>query len=317
MTDSLTKIASKSLGDSTSYAVYTEQFDPSLLNPMPRSVARDLHGITGTEFKGHDVWTCHESTFLLDNGLPIAGTLKFLYSSESELMIESKSMKLYLNSFDMCRMGDTVNKAVVAYEEQITNDLKKALKTDVRVKFFTADDYANAGRVDLLKGSKDLMATYTQDFGFDNWSYKAFLEKMVIDDYSGERNHIEAVETGTVQQHSYYTNILRSRCRHTKQKDTGTALINYRSSKLISPPSILKQIISLREVNEFHEFCAEKLFVEIYKHLNPGDALTVTLLYSRRGSLDINPTRTIGYGVGWEYGHFLDPGMIVTKTQGQ
>jgi 7-cyano-7-deazaguanine reductase len=109
---------------------------------------------------------------------------------------------------------------------------------------------------------------------------------------------------------------LRSRCRHTKQKDTGTALIGYSSTKLIAPPSLLKQIVSLREVNEFHEFCAEKLFCEIAKHLNPNDPLNVHLLYARRGSLDINPVRFRG-PQSFDMRKLVASNYIVRKAQGQ
>ena len=95
--NNLNDIASKSLGSSASYAVYTDKHDASLLNPMPRNLARDGWAIKGDEFVGYDTWHCHESTFLLNNGLPIAGTLKIVCPADSEFMVESKSAKLYLN----------------------------------------------------------------------------------------------------------------------------------------------------------------------------------------------------------------------------
>jgi 7-cyano-7-deazaguanine reductase len=317
MTDKLTDIAKKTLGDSTSYAVYTDKFDPSLLNPMPRSIAREGHGIMGIEFKGFDVWHCHEATFLLDNGLPVAGTLKFVYDAESEYMIESKSMKLYLNSFDMCKMGKTAREAILNYETQVKSDLEKVLGTQVSARFYSSYDYKSAHTINLFHEYEDLSACSGAEF-FDGVSSirQEFLENMVIDDYEGKKSHLEVVEIGRGAQHKYFSNILRSRCRHTKQKDTGTALIAYSSTKLIAPPSLLKQIVSLREVNEFHEFCAEKLFCEIAKNLNPTDPLNVTLLYARRGSLDINPVRFRG-SQSHDMNHFVNPGILSYKAQGQ
>lgn len=318
MTDKLAEIAKKSLGDSTSYAVFTDKFDASLLNPMPRDIARKGHGIRGDEFKGFDLWTCHEATFLLDNGLPVAGTLRFVYPSSSEFMVESKSAKLYLNSFDMCRMGPTYATAIENYENQVKTDLQKTLKTEVKVKFFSAGAYANATPLKLLEDHKNLISEGTWDsvYAFPGAITTEHLQGMTFDDYKSERNHIEAIETGGIQKHAYFTNTLRSRCRHTKQKDTGLAAISYSSTKLISAPSILKQIISLREVNEFHEFCAEKLFVEINKHLNSNDHLNVTLLYSRRGSLDINPIRYKGH-IPFSVQRAFDVGYLIEKAQGQ
>ena len=279
----ITDIASKTLGSSASYAIYTEQFDPTLLNPMPRILARQDHGITGEEFVGYDTWHCHEATFLLDNGYPIAGTIKYTYPSNSEFMVESKSAKLYMNSFDMCKMGKTVKEAITNYEQQITKDLTAVIGKDVSVRFFAS----GADKTSLFPFTdyKDLY-----------WELIDVAGDIEITDYSSQKNHLtfkkihpednEPVNT------KHFTNALRSRCRHTKQKDTGAAYINIvtKDGYIVDEASLFRQIVSLREVNEFHEFCAEKLFNSIMEHPEVTDCC-VSLLYSRRGSLDINPTR--------------------------
>ena len=290
MSTNLTDIASKTLSSSASYAVYTEKFDPTLLNPMPRKLARDGWGIKGREFVGFDTWHCHEATFLLDNGAPIAGTLKYTYSSDSEFMVESKSAKLYLNTFDMCKMGSTVENAITNYENQVRNDLKEALKTDVEVKFFKSGEDENG--IFPMTGYIDLQTFLGTD-----------LNHMIIEDYDAKENHLQfekvkfspygysATGNKALFKNKFFTNALRSRCRHTKQKDTGAAYISINTLDcVIKPETLFKQIVSLREVNEFHEFCAEKLYTEIMKHPEV-ESCCVTLLYSRRGSLDINPTR--------------------------
>ena len=139
----LADIASKTLGSSASYAVHTDKFDPSLINPMPRAEARESWGIDPKSFVGFDTWHCHEATFLTDTGIPIAGTLKMVYSANSEFMIESKSAKLYLNTFDMCKMGKTKKKAIANYEKQISSDISAALKTKVKVKFFGSGSHTS------------------------------------------------------------------------------------------------------------------------------------------------------------------------------
>lgn len=276
----MNEIAARSLGSSTSYAIYTDKFDPSLLNPMPRKLAREHWGITGEEFVGVDVWHCHEATFLLDNGCPVAGTLKFVYGAETEFMIESKSAKLYLNSFDMCKMGPTFKEAIVNYELQIAEDLSQTVGGRVDVKFFSSIDYAIHQPVNIIGGVNDLYMLIRPEI----------LERMHFDDYTAQGSYIEMDPNMKILR--AYTNALRSRCRHTKQKDTGAALIYHRSNfAAIEPSSLLRQIVSLREVNEFHEFCAEKLFTEIAKKAQKDDDICVALLYSRRGSLDINPVR--------------------------
>jgi len=313
-TTNLNDIASKSLGSDASYAVYTDRHDASLLNPMPRKLAREGWKIKGDEFVGYDTWHCHESTFLLNNGAPIAGTLKYVYSSDSKYMVESKSAKLYLNTFDMCKMGQSVDAAIHNYEQQVKNDLEKALETEVDVKFFKSGDdelgiFPMANYIDL------------QTF------LGKEIEELEITDYNAEHNHLEfekvnylgygysTKDNKALYANKFFTNALRSRCRHTKQKDTGAAYISINTKNcLLQPMSLFKQIVSLREVNEFHEFCAEKLYTEIMKHPEV-DSCLVTLLYSRRGSLDINPTRGTRYDMLPQY--LTDVKYYTAKAMGQ
>jgi len=304
-TTNLNDIASKSLGSSASYAIYTDRHDASLLNPMPRKLAREGWGIKGDEFVGYDTWHCHESTFLLNNGAPIAGTLKYVYSSDSKYMVESKSAKLYLNTFDMCKMGQSVDTAIHNYELQVKTDLEKALETEVEVKFFKSGE--DESGIFPMSNYLDLQTFLGKD-----------IEDLEITDYNAEHNHLEfekvnysgvgysVKDSKALYANRFFTNALRSRCRHTKQKDTGAAYISINTlDSVIKPCSLYKQIVSLREVNEFHEFCAEKLYTEIMK-CPEVDSCAVTLLYSRRGSLDINPCRATSFDM-------LPPALYNTK----
>jgi len=313
-TTNLNDIASKSLGSDASYAVYTDRHDASLLNPMPRKLAREGWKIKGDEFVGYDTWHCHESTFLLNNSAPIAGTLKYIYSSDSKYMVESKSAKLYLNTFDMCKMGQSVDAAIHNYEQQVKNDLEKALETEVDVKFFKSGDdelgiFPMANYIDL------------QTF------LGKEIEELEITDYNAEHNHLEfekvnylgygysTKDNKALYANKFFTNALRSRCRHTKQKDTGAAYISINTlDSVLKPSSLFKQIISLREVNEFHEFCAEKLYTEIMK-CPEVESCAVTLLYSRRGSLDINPTRATSFDMLPPV--LINPKYYTKKAMGQ
>ena len=299
----MSEIAAKTLGDSTSYAVFTDQFDPSLLNPMPRLLAREQWGITGREFIGCDVWHCHEATFLLDNGYPVAGTLKFVYQSDSEYMVESKSAKLYLNSFDMCRLGPTLDIAIAAYEANVKRDLENIIQSRVDVKFHHSVDFTMSSQPDPLRGYEDVHVLCPN------------LQNETFTDYFGNEHHV-ALKNGHGATR-FYTNALRSRCRHTKQKDTGLAAIYHdgQHGRTIDETSVFKQIVGLREVNEFHEFCAEKLFVEIKRVIHPQDELLVMLLYSRRGSLDINPVRATSFGALPK--DLVNANILTEKVQGQ
>lgn len=314
MNTNLNDIASKSLGSSASYAVYTDNFDPSLLNPMPRKLAREGWGIKGGEFVGYDTWHCHEATFILNNGAPIAGTLKYTYSSDSEFMVESKSAKLYLNSFDMCKMGQTIDTAIQNYETQVKIDLENILKTEVDVKFFKSGD--DEMGIFPMSGYIDLQTFLGKD-----------IETLEITDYNAEQNHLEfdkanysgysySVQNGkALYANKFFTNALRSRCRHTKQKDTGAAYVSINTlNSVLKPESLFKQIVSLREVNEFHEFCAEKLYTEIMK-CPEVESCAVTLLYSRRGSLDINPCRATSFNMLPPV--LINPKYYTKKAMGQ
>jgi 7-cyano-7-deazaguanine reductase len=271
---------------------------------MPRELARDNWHITGNEFVGFDVWHCYESSFLTNSGCPVAGTLKFVYSSSTPFMVESKSMKLYLNSFDMCKMGTTAVEAGVNYANQVAKDLSACVGGKVDVKFYSSREFAYTDKVDLLDTFIDI-AELIPDLGEQEFK-----------DYNGTLSHITMSAGAGKQRIS--TNALRSRCRHTKQKDTGLAMIEHSSAHhQIDPLSMFKQIVSLREVNEFHEFCAEKLFVELQKVSNPEDRMVVTLLYSRRGSLDINPIRATNHESLKDYAALIDVNQLTKKVQGQ
>jgi len=300
----MSEAAAKSLGSANSYAVYTDQFDPSQLNPMPRALARGDWGIKGDEFVGYDTWHCHEATFLLNNGLPIAGTLKIVCPASSEFMVESKSFKLYLNTFDMCKMGDKIHEAIENYENQVAKDISECIQAEAKVSFFKEGDQKlyeeNPG-----EGYYDL---------FQLIGSKA-LQEMQIDDYSGKENHFKIIPAQTADEVSVMTGILRSRCRHTKQKDTGAAYFYITTKKgRVDLEGLLKEVIALREVNEFHEFCSEKLFKAITANPEVEDCV-VMLLYSRRGSLDINPVRATKEELIPRA--LIDTGYYTTKAMGQ
>lgn len=299
--DTINDEAKKYLGQSGSYAVYTDRFDETLLVRMTREKARKDWDITGKEFVGCDVWHCHESTFLTANGLPVAGTLKFSYSSSSTYMVESKSMKLYLNSFDMWKSYyPSIDGAIEQYEFLVRNHLTHLLETEVTVKFHKQGEKS----VNPVEGYQDLYEILTE------------VEKLKVDDYNTGKNHLVFVkEEGMTQDVKVFTNVLRSRCRHTKQKDTGTAFFHIvTTSGIVDLETLLLQVISLREQNEFHEFCAEKLYCDITRLPGIVDC-TVMLLYARRGSLDINPVRSSSWSSIPK--ELSDVNFLTTKTQGQ
>jgi 7-cyano-7-deazaguanine reductase len=300
----MSEVAAKTLGSANSYAVYTDTFDPSQLNPMPRALARGDWGIKGDEFVGYDTWHCHEATFLLNNGLPMAGTLKIVCPASSEFMVESKSFKLYLNTFDMCKMGDTIPQAIENYEKQVAKDISACIGAEVKVAFF------RQGEEKMYEG--DPGAFYLDMLRLIG---NKGLEAMEVTDYDGKESHFKVTPGESGEDLFVMTNLLRSRCRHTKQKDTGAAYFRIVTKKgTVDLQSLLKEVIALREVNEFHEFCSEKLFKSITNHPDVEDCV-VMLLYARRGSLDINPVRASKeYLIPKE---LIDTGFYTKKAMGQ
>lgn len=295
------KLASKHLGSKGSYDVQTEHYDSSLLVSLPRAEARKDWGITGQEFYGFDVWHCYESTFLLNNGMPLAGTLKIVYPSYSECIVESKSFKLYLNSFDMCKMGKSLSFATMNYEKCIREDLEKLLGVDVSIKFHgysTREEVVVNPLFDYEPLEKMIIPTIDQLAKFS--------------DYRSEDKYEIFTKSTNLYTEKVKTNTLRSRCRHTGQKDTGTFFGYYEGMYRMLYNEMLRKVVSLRMLEEFHEFCCEKLFVDT---VMKDSKVMIALLYSRRGSLDITPIRATSL-------HLIpvpliDVNILTKKTMGQ
>lgn len=292
MTQNIDQIAAKSLGDSTSYAVYTTEYDVSLLNAMPRNTTRAEQSYVASEF-GVDVWHCYEATFLNPQGRPVSGILKIVYDSNSPYMVESKSIKLFLNSFDMCKLQSSDE-----YVDIIKSELSKLLETDVKVAFSTHVSFP-----DVLR-----------DIGVNLDDIEISDEPFV---YDGDYQLTKKVKSdGDLS--TFVCRSLRSRCRHTKQKDTGTVVIETFGDVTVDQEELLRLIVSLREKNEFHEFCADMLYTELTQFLGEGVEVSVSMFYTRRGSLDINPLRmTSGFTSSVFVTDYSNPDLCVRIASNQ
>jgi 7-cyano-7-deazaguanine reductase len=174
-------------------------------------------------------------------------------------------------------MGDTVKEAIDNYEEQVKLDIETVLRCgSVEIKFFNEGDLYQ----------KQFPGEY-----YDRIENRIDVNSIQISDYHVNKNLLK-VERSDVNSIDLYTNTLRSRCRHTKQKDTGSAYISmkFKQGYCINIESLYKYIVSYRMENEFHEFCAEQIYTDLM-NLENVEGVSVMLLYSRRGSLDINPIR--------------------------
>ena len=136
--EAVKEIASKHLGKVGGDG-YSDQYNPELLVKIPRTLNREGYGLTGNEFKGVDVWNAYEVSAITTKGQPVAGLLKIVCPSNSEFHVESKSIKLYLNSFNMTEIGSTAADCISGIEARVKRDLDELLDTDTTVSFYASD----------------------------------------------------------------------------------------------------------------------------------------------------------------------------------
>ena len=254
---------------------YPTCYDPAILTPLSRVPNREQYAITSPEslFLGYDTWHAYEAGFLTCRGLPVTGILKIVYPSSSPFLIESKSLKLYLNSYNMTMLGESTQEGEACFVQKVQNDLTQALHTPVDVHFFKS-------------GTK----TYLSDF--DNYTIIEAESEVRNSRFTEYRENpgllTEAVQPGkeiTVGSH-----LLRSNCKVTGQPDWGSVYIRLKAKQLPTSVSLLKYIVSLRHENHFHEEICEILFKRLWDTFSP-EILSVSCLYTRRGGIDICPSR--------------------------
>ena len=267
-------------GDGSAVKPYItpDEVDAGLLVSVPRHLNRTGYGIDedALPFVGIDAWNSYEFSTLQKNGFPISGWLKFTYSSDTPNIVESKSVKLYLNSYNMARLI-LGKEDLHEIEAQIERDLSKAVGGDVGV-------YIAVGDVDTVKPLKgDFMA-------LEEYCNVA---KMSFDQYN-ESSDILKVVPSIGRYERWRSHSLRSNCRVTNQPDWGDVYIHIKGEKAVTPESLLQYIVSMRKENHFHEEIAECIYKRLYDLLDPEELL-VTCLYTRRGGIDINPTRASNY----------------------
>ena len=250
---------------------YSNQYDASLLQGVPRSLNRDDLALDAEKlpFYGEDVWYGYEVSWLNNKGKPVVAVAEFTFPCDSENLIESKSFKLYLNSFNQTKFAD--KQTVI---ELLTRDLSQVAKADVKINLSPVDDcpalainHQHATCIDEL------------DVEITDYDYSPSL--LANDTDSSEVSKT----TETLVSH-----LLKSNCLITNQPDWASVYISY-TGKPIAHEALLKYLISFREHNEFHEQCVERIFCDIKKHCDV-EVLSVFARYTRRGGLDINPYRS-------------------------
>lgn len=252
------------LGKSTDYV---DTYTPSLLFPIARKLNRDALGVSedNLPFKGQDIWTGYELSWLNSKGKPMVAVATFVFPCQSSHIIESKSFKLYLNSFNQTRFA-----SIEEVHQALTRDLSATVNANVNVTLYRADDH-NCLPFSALPGE------CIDDLDIEISSYD-------IDATSLCHSHDEKVSE------TLHSHLLKSNCLITSQPDWASVIIRY-TGQAISHEALLKYLISFRTHNEFHEQCVERIYCDLMQHLNI-DELEVYARYTRRGGLDINPYRS-------------------------
>jgi len=294
--EEVVEIASKHLG-TVGGAGYKDTYAPDLLVKIPRSLNREGYGLTGEEFVGVDTWNCYEVSAITTKGQPVAGLLKIVCPSNSENHVESKSIKLYLNSFNMTKIGDNAADCITGIEARVKRDLDELLETTTTVSFYASDF-----ETEPLSFSDEYidLSEATDLDKIDFTAFKSDSSQLAVADKDPEVNELKL-----------RSNLLRSNCRVTNQPDWGDVFIYMKGSELPSADSLAKYIVSHRTVSHYHEEICEMIFAHLTDRFKP-EQLMVSCLYTRRGGLDINPIRATHSSLIPQF--FTDPEFTIRKT---
>jgi 7-cyano-7-deazaguanine reductase len=253
---------------------------------MPRVDARRTLGLASLPslakaagdlpFQGFDLWNAYELSWLNAKGLPKVALLRLKVPCTSPYIIESKSFKLYLNSFNQTRF-ETVHHVF----DHLRRDLAQASGSELELELVGPDQFSNENIVEFAGVDLDKLDVEIDCYQPDAAILK--LKQAALD------NGHQLTGEGSSVSEKVFSRLLKSNCPVTDQPDWACIEIEYTGSA-IDHTSLLKYIVSYRMHNGFHEHCVEKIFVDILKQCAPS-SLSVYARYTRRGGLDINPWR--------------------------
>ncbi|GKT13797.1 NADPH-dependent 7-cyano-7-deazaguanine reductase QueF [Acidovorax sp. SUPP2522] len=254
-------------------SAYADQYDAALLFPIPRAGKRAEIGIGDTPpFFGADLWTAFELSWLNPRGKPQVAIAHVTVPCETPNIVESKSFKLYLNSFNNTRFTDAA-------------EVQARIRADVSEAVWRGAPHAGTVGVKLLQLElfdrepvQELDGLLLDRLDVECTQYTPAPELL-------SANHAETPVTEALTSH-----LLKSNCLVTGQPDWGSVRIHY-SGPQIDQAGLLQYLVSFRNHNEFHEQCVERIFMDVWTRCKPIK-LSVYARYTRRGGLDINPLRT-------------------------
>ena len=253
------------LGKTTAYR---DTYDATLLQGVPRSLNRDPLGLSADNlpFHGADIWTLYELSWLNANGLPQVAVGHVELDHASVNLVESKSFKLYLNSFNQTRFTSWQD-----VQQTLQRDLSACAQGEVSVALY---------RLDEVEGQP---IAHFHGTCIDE-------QDIVIDNYQFSTDYLQGAAGDKRVEETLVSHLLKSNCLITHQPDWGSVQIQYRGPQ-IDREKLLRYLVSFRHHNEFHEQCVERIFNDILRFCQP-ETLSVYARYTRRGGLDINPWRT-------------------------
>lgn len=279
------------LGKSTAYA---STYAPELLFPIPRQGKRDELGLhaDALPFVGEDLWNAYEISWLNPRGKPVVAVGTLRVPADSPRLIESKSLKLYLNSLNQTAFADPA--AVAA---TLSRDLSAAAGAPVRVELAALGEQPPAS-VGYPQG------VLLDDLDIDCSDYQPAPQLLTTVDAENRQKPAgaspgAATEDPAIVEETLYSHLLKSNCLVTGQPDWAMVVIRYRG-RAIDRASLLRYLVSFRNHNEFHEQCVERIFCDLWQRCAP-EALAVHARYTRRGGLDINPFRSSGTPTAPDY----------------
>lgn len=250
---------------------YESEYNPELLQGVPRSLSRDTLSLTSSAlpFEGIDTWTGYELSWLNAKGKPQVAILECMVPISSMNLIESKSFKLYLNSFNQTKFDNSDD-----VKQVLVKDLSACAGEQVEVNLILPSAFED------LK-FREFKGTLLDDLDIE------------VDNYEPDSSYLSTSKSTEKPQEiseTLVSHLLKSNCLITSQPDWASIQIRYEGAP-IDHEGLLRYLISFRQHNEFHEQCVERIYTDIYTQCKPKK-LTVCARYTRRGGLDINPFRT-------------------------
>lgn len=263
---------------------YPTEYSPETLYPIARSMGRDAIGWHDEKLKvGVDWWQAFEMSWLNSQGISQVAIARFGIPASSPFIVESKSLKLYLNSINFTEFSgwDEV-------QALIAKDLSACVQAEVTVELFDLNDDLNDKATGLLTAQPEGVCI---DEALANSSEKvALTEHPDASLLAKNESDLRDSEKEVGKNFSFYSNLLRSNCPVTNQPDWGTLAVSISSEKPVNSANMLRYILSFRQHNGFHEQCVEQIFADLSQYYQPSE-LMVRAWYTRRGGIDINPCR--------------------------